>query len=735
MGSAAGSRKAIGSLGVRAARRRNSLKPALLRGVPFAERGLVTLSGSAQRRINRKTRGSSSPMPEPSHAVFLSYASQDAEATQRICETLRAADIEVWFDKSELRGGDAWDRSIRQQIHDCALFVPIISQHTHERLEGYFRREWRLAVERAGDMADNKAFLVPVVIDSTTERDPSVPEKFRELQWTRLPGGETPPAFVERVSRLLSHRDSPAMDPTRSAGSAVASHAPASRRFIRQGRTGLLYGAIAAAVLLALGYFGLERLNRSKPAAAGAASIAVLPLANESGEASQQYFSDGISEDLITALSQFPGRKVIGRTSAFQFRDSKEDSRSIGAKLGVAHLLEGSVRRSGEMVRVSAELIDTADGSTQWSERYDRPYKDLFALQDEITRAVTGALRTRLLPGEHAAAQSERPPGGSLEAYNALLKGRFYYFRHTETDFRKAIESYTQATQLDPSYALAWSDLSRAWTDLGSSFLENAPAQDAYAKSREAADRALTLAPDLAAAHIARGDLLQADFDWRRAEAEFRRALELAPNDGEAKVSLGNQLATFGEVEPAIELTQQALVTEPLRANWYDNLAIYLWALNRLDQAERAIRKAIELQPGAATYHTTLTLIEIQRGNAQAALGAAQQEPPGIWQDCALALARQIGGDRSAADAALRTLIEKDAKTSAYQIAQVYSLRNETKETFDWLDRTWSNRDGGIGYLVYDPFILRYKDDPRFTAFCHKVGLPVPGKASARRSL
>src|SRR5215469_9613682 len=144
------------------------------------------------------------PASTPTGAVFLSYASQDTQAAQRICDALRAAGIDVWFDKSELRGGDAWDRSIRQQIHDCVLFVPIISRHTHERLEGYFRREWRLAVERAGDMAENKAFLVPVVIDSTTDRDPSVPEKFRELQWTRLPGGEATSAFVERIRRLLS---------------------------------------------------------------------------------------------------------------------------------------------------------------------------------------------------------------------------------------------------------------------------------------------------------------------------------------------------------------------------------------------------------------------------------------------------------------------------------------------------------------------------------------------------
>jgi len=384
------------------------------------------------------------------------------------------------------------------------------------------------------------------------------------------------------------------------------------------------------------------------------------------------------------------------------------------------------------MVRVSAELIDTTDGSTQWSERYDRPYKDLFALQDEITRAVAGALRAKLLPGEHAAAQSERPPSGSLEAYNALLQGRFYAVRYTEVDMRTAIESYNQATQIDPRYAVAWSELSRTWTILGYEFLEVAPMQEAFAKAREAADRALGLSPELAAAHVARGELLQiGDFDWRGAEAEFRRAIELAPNDGEAKLLLGGQLAVFGELKPAIELTRQALATEPLQARWYEWLSGYLSALNRLDEAEQAIRKAIELQPAAAIYHEQLVIIEVQRGNAQAALAAAQQEPPGVWQDIALTLARQIGGDRSAADAALRTLIEKHANGFAYVIADVYALRDDAKATFEWLDRALSNRDPGIANLLFDPFILRYKEDPRFAAFCRKVGLPVPWEAAA----
>jgi TolB-like protein/Tfp pilus assembly protein PilF len=666
---------------------------------------------------------------ELSPAVFLSYASEDAESAQRITEALRAAGIEVWFDREELRGGDAWDQKIRQQIRDCRLFVPIISAHSEARLEGYFRREWKLAVDRTDDMASEVSFLVPVVIDDTPNASAHVPERFRHVQWTRLRGGEPTPTFVGTIRRLLSPENSHTPDPARSSGSAVATGAPAPRGLFRQGRSGVLYGAIAAAVVLAVGYFALERLNQSKPGVAGAASIAVLPLANESGEASQQYFSDGISEDLITALSQFPGLKVIGRTSAFQFRDTKEDSRSIGAKLGVAHLLEGSVRRSGETVRVSAELIDAADGSTQWSERYDRPYKDLFVLQDEITRAVAAALRAKLLPGELATAQSERPPSGSLEAYNAVLQASFYLSRRTEADVRKAIESYTQATKLDPRYALAWSSLSRAWILLGFDFLEAAPLQVAFANAREAADRALALAPDLAAAHLARGDLLQtADLDWRGAKAEFRRAFALAPNDGEVKLLFGIQLATFGELQPAIELTRQALSTDPLRGTSYKWLAYYLSALNRLDEAEQAIRRAIELQPAAAVNHQRLAIIQIQRGNAPAALEAAQQEPPGVWQDIALALARQIGGEPSAADAALRMLIEKHGTSFGYHVAEVYALRNDAKETFVWLDRAWSSRDPGIQLLLYDPLILRYRDDPRFAAFCRKVGLPVPGE-------
>ena len=492
-----------------------------------------------------------------------------------------------------------------------------------------------------------------------------------------------------------------------------------------------IIGVLGIAVVLLLTHLFVAR-NDATNAAIPEKSIAVLPLANESGNKDEQYFSDGLSEDLITALSHFDGLTVIGRNSAFQFRDSKEDSKAIGAKLGVATLLEGSVRRAGDVVRISAELIHAASGRMLWSERFDRPYKDLFALQDDITNAVASALKAKLLTDDNAAAQTDRPPGGNLDAYNAYLQGNFFVALGTEADFRKAIDQYSIATRLDPKYALAWALSSLAWSNEAAGFLEGAAAEQAYEQAHVAAETALKLAPDLARAHVAQGRLLlNRDFDWAGAEAEAKRALELAPTDGPTRLMLANLRATLGQPAEAVDLIQKALATDPLRAGWYWGLSGNLTALGRLDEADRAIRRAIELQPKAVSYNLQLATIEIERGNAQAALAAAQQEPAGVWQDEAVALARQIGTDRQAADAALKVLTDKYATLVAYQIAEVYALRNDTDHMFEWLDRAWASRDTGIRNLLIDPFLKRYRDMPRFAAFCKKVGLPFPAKSAA----
>jgi TolB-like protein/Tfp pilus assembly protein PilF len=488
-----------------------------------------------------------------------------------------------------------------------------------------------------------------------------------------------------------------------------------------------IIGVLAVAVVLLV----TDRFVSRKATDTSDKSIAVLPLQNDSGDKDQQYFSDGLSEDLITTLSQFAGLKVIGRTSSFQFRDSMDDARTICTKLGVAHLLEGSVRRAGDIVRISAELISATDGSTLWSQRYDRPYKDLFALQDEITQSVAAALKTKLLNGESAQAQSERPPSGRLDAYTAYLQGKFYQQRDNEADLHKAFEEFTAATRLDPRYAAAFAQLSFIQTQLGGEFLGGKAAQDAFSQARAAADTALTLAPDMALALGARGYLLEvADLDWRGAEAQYLRAVQLAPDDGEAKVRLARLSATLGKVRSAIDMAQQALATDPLRASWHGWLGVFLAGAGRIDEAETATRKAIELQPSAESQHNDLATYAILRGDAAAALAAAQAEQPGQWQEIALALARQIGPDRAAADAALQKLIDERADVAAYQIAEAYAVRNDPDRMFEWLERAWSNRDSGIGQILYDPLVLRYKGDPRMAAFCHEVGLPAPAEVT-----
>jgi TolB-like protein/Tfp pilus assembly protein PilF len=489
----------------------------------------------------------------------------------------------------------------------------------------------------------------------------------------------------------------------------------------------------AAVVLLLANTFVLHR-DAGDAAAVPIAekSIAVLPLTNAGGNAEEEYFSDGLSEDLITALSQFAGLKVISRNSSFQFRNSKDGSKAIGEKLGVAHLLEGSVRRAGDEVRINATLVRAADGSTAWSERYDRPYKDLFKLQDDITNAVATSLKARLLTEEGAVVQSDRPPGGNLDAYTAYLQGKAHFERQNEADCRKSIELFDAAIAIDPKYAQAYAAKGRAWMSLAAVFLPGGEAQQAYVSARTAINTALTLDANLASAHMARGRLITwADFDWAGAETEYRRALQLAPNDSEAKRSLASSRATLGHLPEALDLMQQVVIVDAMGAERYEFLSVLLAALGRLDEAEQAAMKGIALQPSIEYAHAQLTAVHVLKGDAVAALEAAMQTPPGIWREMAIPLALQIGSDRAAADAALQTLIDRYAASSAFQIAEVYATRKEPDRVFEWLDRAWANRDAGVGQLLYDAQLLAWKDDPRFAAFCNKVGLPAPGGESA----
>src|SRR5579872_6711347 len=405
-------------------------------------------------------------MTDPQKAVFLSYASQDAEPASRICDALTAAGVEVWFDQSALRGGDAWDSSIRRQIKACALFIPVISENSHARVEGYFRLEWKLAVDRSHLIAPDQPFLLPVVIDDTPQIDERIPERFRDLQWTRAPDGETPPAFVDRVLRLLSREPAPA--PVRSPsvtaprGPAPTRSAPPSPPLTRPRQPALL--VIAAHALVGEGYLALDKFFLSKrttngvqssatspsagltPSAIPEKSIAVLPFVNMSSDKEQEYFSDGLTEEMIDLLGQVPGLRVPARTSSFYFKGRNDSLASMAQQLKVANVLEGSVRKAGKRLRITAQLVRADNGYQLWSQAYDRDDTDVFAVQDDIAKAVVSALQVKLA--------GEAPATGSRgttnpEAYNQYLLGRQLDRRDSPEADRHAVEAYRKALALD----------------------------------------------------------------------------------------------------------------------------------------------------------------------------------------------------------------------------------------------------------------------------------------------
>ena len=509
--------------------------------------------------------------------------------------------------------------------------------------------------------------------------------------------------------------------------SEIAPDAPKDRTANR--RTDLIIiGVLAIAVVLLLTDRLLDRATpvqaQGAPVAAVAAdnSIAVLPFDNQSSDEDQQYFSDGLSEGFIIALSRIDGLRVINRKSSFEFRDSKEDSQAIAAKLGVSHLLEGSVRRVGDTVRISASLTKASDGSTLWADSYDRPYKDLFALQDQITSQVAAALESRLQPRPAHSQEGDRPPSGNLEAYNAYLQAR------SATVLDEALKQYDLAVELDPDYALAYSWKARTLIEtVSSGGLSGAQAEDAFAQADAAIGQAMRVAPNQAMTRIARGHLLmQRDFDWHGAEAELKRAVALAPDDADALYMLGVARASQGDLAQAVDLTRKALKLDPRNAYVYRWLASYLMPLGRLDEAEQAIAKAIELEPKGIYNHHLLAIAKVLRKDAAGAQKAAEAELEGPWRDFALALAAQIGPDRAAADAILRECIDDYADGYAIQIAEVYAVRGEPDLVFDWLRRAWKARDTGMQTLLYDALLLRYRNDPRYAALAKDVGLPSP---------
>ena len=478
---------------------------------------------------------------------------------------------------------------------------------------------------------------------------------------------------------------------------------------------------------LSVGLFFVERYTagratsqtREVTTAVTGKSIAVLPLVNESGDPKDEYFSDGLSEELIAALAQISGLKVIGRSSSFRFKDRTEEPKTIGEKLGVSTLLEGTVRKQGDRVRIVAELINAADGIEVWTRTFDRELKDIFAVQQEIARAVAESLRVTLLGSEEKATQMAT---NSVEAHNAYLQGHFYSVRRNAEDYRKAIEYFDQAIQFDPNYALAYAERSEVWTVVGDLTGQRSTA---FPKARSDAEKAVAIAPSLAEAHAALG-WVRAFAEWKFAEglSELQRAKELSPANPTANDLLARVIVYTGRMEEAERQARQAVELDPLSAATQFTLGRVLFYAGKLDEADAAGRKMAELQPSASSSHRWQVLIAVQRGDGEKALREAQLEPDDSVRPFELALAHHVRGDRNAADAALADLIARSRDSLAYQIAQVYAVRGDKDKAFEWLEIAFDNHDGGMPSLLVDPVLRGLRDDARYKNLVAKVGLP-----------
>lgn len=500
---------------------------------------------------------------------------------------------------------------------------------------------------------------------------------------------------------------------------------PPGRNSLSEDRLGTfalvsILGVIAVAAAIS-GYFLFARRGANS-ASPKDVSIAVLPFTDMSAANDQEYFSDGLAEQIINDLAKAPGLKVIGRSSAFQFKDKNEDARVVGRKLGVANVLEGSIRRDGDNVRITAELIKTDDGFQIWSQTYDRQLKDIFAVQDEIAQSATEALQVKLL-GDNGRPFDSNARSTSPQAYQAYLQAEFFKNQgQSKADYGKALEYASNAIALDQKYAPAWalrSSMEGAMAELG---MVDAP--ESFQRARSDAERAIALDPALASAYLAlEGTQSVYDWDWDAAEISVNRAAALEPGSVDVLHRRAQLARVFGRLDEAVKFERETVALEPLQTNSHLHLGIASLVAGRYDEAEAALRKAQELNPQAAFVHFSLGEVLLLEGKPEQALAEAQMEPSDWGKLTALALIYHKLGREQDSNAALAELIRTHQMDAALQVAQVYAFRGQIDKAFEWLERAYQQRDSGLPNLKSELFMEGLHNDPRYVDLLVKMRL------------
>jgi TolB-like protein len=513
-------------------------------------------------------------------AVFLSYAREDTDAARRIADALRAFGIEAWFDQSELRGGDTWDTKIRTQIRTCALFMPVISAQTQKRPEGYFRREWKFGVERTHDMASGVAFVVPVVIDETTEAGALVPEEFMRFQWTRLARGVPTPQFIEHVRQILEAQGKPAGQDRvaqRQPSQTLSGAAAAPGRRYPFWTIGALVAVIAAcAVALLVGRRPQAAAESPEPAAEAKAaaaapamsskSIAVLPFANFSPDKDNEFFADGLQDEVITALAKIHDLKVISRTSVLAYRNPEgRNLKKIGDELGVATVLEGSVQRVGSKVHLNVQLIDARTDDHIWADSYTEELTDVFSIESSLAQQISTALKASFTTDEQALIA--RRPTQNQEAYDLYLRAKVLAENLSSTstlqDNDDVIALFERSAAKDPAFLLPHVQAAILHGTLyWYAIFDSTEAR--RAKDLAEVEIAKRLAPSAPETRLAQGEYDYACLnDWALALTEFKAAETGLPNDSQVHFGIARSLRRMGRLAEAMGEFETAAALNP----------------------------------------------------------------------------------------------------------------------------------------------------------------------------
>jgi TolB-like protein len=469
-----------------------------------------------------------------------------------------------------------------------------------------------------------------------------------------------------------------------------------------------------------VGYSALTQKRTARPDV-GVASVAVLPFADLSPAKDQEYFSDGISEQLIHDLARVSGLRVVGRSSSFQFKGKNVDLRDVGRKLGVTNVLEGSVRRDGNHVRVTAELTKVDDGFQLWSQTYDREIKDIFAVQDEIASAATEALRLKLLGGKGQTVASNTH-STNPEAYQAYLQAQYLGRRgSSKEDLTKALAYTDTAIKLDETYAPAWALKSSLQNAMAEGGLTDT--MEGFQKGRADAERAVALDPTLASAYLALAKTqINSDWNWDAANTSITKAAALEPGGVEVLRIRSYRFRILGNLDQAIKLYEQVVALDPLSSNSYSRLGYLLYAAGRYDEARATLQRALDLNPQAAYVHLSFVKILLAQGKPQEALVEIEKEPSEWGRHTGQALVYHALGRGQDSDAALAALIADTAVS--YQVAQVYAYRGESDKSFEWLEHAYKERDPGLPEIKSNPLFTNLRHDQRYKELLMRLRLP-----------